>query len=68
MLLLSGNDLLYIHFLFFADIPFFAARGDFGKLLDSIKNEVEILTGVMKEMESSDSAVKQGEVRDQSLC
>jgi len=58
----------FIITIFFADIPFFAARGDFGKLLDSIKNEVEILTGVMKEMESSDSAVKQGEVRDQTLC
>ncbi|XP_016963106.1 uncharacterized protein LOC108033332 [Drosophila biarmipes] len=50
------------------DIPFFAARGDFGKLLDSIKNEVEILTEVLKQIESSESAVKQGEARDQTLC
>ncbi|XP_017007223.2 coiled-coil domain-containing protein 42 like-2 [Drosophila takahashii] len=50
------------------DLPSFGARGDFGKLLDSIKNEVEILTGVLKQIESSDSATKQGEVRDKTLC
>ncbi|EDV54675.1 uncharacterized protein Dere_GG21640 [Drosophila erecta] len=50
------------------DIHSFPARGDLDKVLDSIKSEVEILTGVIKEIESSDSAVKQEEARDKTLC
>ncbi|XP_052851080.1 uncharacterized protein LOC128261426 isoform X2 [Drosophila gunungcola] len=50
------------------DIPSSSARGDLVKLLDSIKNEVEILTGVLKEVESSDPAVKLEEVRDVTFC
>ncbi|XP_017069635.2 uncharacterized protein LOC108106897 [Drosophila eugracilis] len=50
------------------DIPFFAGRGEFGKILDFIKNEVEILTEVVKQIESSDPATKHGEFKEVTLC
>jgi len=38
------------------------------KVLDAIMGEVEILTGVVKEIESSDPSIKHEEARDKSLC
>ncbi|XP_017042725.1 uncharacterized protein LOC108089120 isoform X2 [Drosophila ficusphila] len=49
------------------DIPFTSARLELGKMLDSIKNEVEILTGVLKQVEK-ESMVKLDEVKEQTLC
>nr|XP_017089803.1 uncharacterized protein LOC108120584 [Drosophila bipectinata] len=43
-------------------------RNEFETQIDGIKEEVEILSGVLKIMEASDSAAKLEEARDKTLC
>lgn len=43
-------------------------RSEFEMQIDLIKEEVEILSGVLKIMEASDSAAKLEEARDKTLC